>query len=186
MAVPDIPRDSWSEHPHYETQTLLLGSHEAFRRRSAWMIERIENLDPSDAADARRRKRWLARSSTEFDWWMAGMKGHERYEENKLYRFLVKRYDVSLEALEQGHRILDEHKGRVRAAYRQAMAAATDPAEAVASLLGALRAHRTVLLEHLRNEEDLVIPMLLALSPAEFRVYYDTPIERLLADMDGA
>jgi hypothetical protein len=184
MPVPDIPRETWIEHPHYGTQTLLLGSHDAFRRRSDWMIERIEDLDPGDDADTRRRKRWLARSSTEFDWWMAGMKGHERYEENKLYRFLVRRYDVEVDALEEGHRVLNEHKRRVQDGYRHSMSAAADPGASIRALLTAMREHRTILRDHLRDEEDMVIPMLLALTPAEFRQYYNTPIDRLLATMD--
>ena len=183
VSVPDIPRDSWIEHPRYESQTLLLGSHEAFRRRSDWTIERVESLDGSDAADARRRTRWLSRGSTDFDWWMAGMKSHERYEESKLYPYLVRKYGVAVDALEAGHRVLDARKLDVQRTFRGAMASDAEPVAALGALLTALRAHRGVLRDHLHAEEDMVIPMLLALTPDEFREYANTPITRLLASM---
>jgi hypothetical protein len=80
VAPPISPRAVWPQHPRYPAQTLLLESHEAFRRHSAWIIDAIEFVAPRREPSARKRLRWLARHSTEFDWWMSGLAGHERYE----------------------------------------------------------------------------------------------------------
>ena len=48
-------------------------------------------------------------------------------------------------------------------------------ADADESLARALDDHHQILDAHLQLEEDLVIPLLLALSPEEFQHYYDSP-----------
>lgn len=106
--------------------------------------------------------------STDFDWWMSGMSGHERYEERKLYPFLARHYDTSFDELIAGHQLLHEHRDLVRDAFRRAMAGEADVAEQRPLLVADLENHRRVLLEHLHDEENRVIPMLLELTPEQF------------------
>lgn len=160
-----IRRAQWQHHPRWPQQTLLLGSHEAFRKRSAWIIDRVEALAGDDV---RRARRWLARMRTDFDWWMSGMSGHERYEERKLYPFLARRWNTEFDELVAGHQALHHQRDDVREAFRRALAAGVDIAAASADVLRALTAHRRVLVDHLRDEEDRVIPLLLELAPEEF------------------
>jgi hypothetical protein len=176
-----LPREVWEEHPRFATQALLLGSHDSFRRRSIWILERLRDLDPV-AGDPRRQRRWVTRMSTDFDWWMRGMRGHERYEETKLYRYLAHRFGGSFEHLEAGHRVLNAHRERVEEAFRRSRAAKPSPDDHLERLIGELEAHRDVLLEHLREEEDFVIPQLLELAPDEFARYSNNPIRVLLRE----
>jgi iron-sulfur cluster repair protein YtfE (RIC family) len=107
----------------------------------------------------------------DFVWWMKGMRGHERYEERKLYPFLAARYGVSFAALERAHRMLHEHEQAVTDAFAAlAPGAAGEPARH-ASLMAALCAYEDALRVHLATEEDLIIPMLLALEPSEFAAF---------------
>ena len=48
----------------------------------------------------------------------------------------------------------------------------------------ALARHDEILQEHLDLEEELVVPLLLALSPQEFGEYYDTSIDELLTRLE--
>lgn len=92
--------------------------------------------------------------------WKRGMSGHEAYEERKLYPYLSRRWGVSFEAAEEGHEQLAVHDRAVRAAL--------DSGEGLAA---ALRGHHEVLIGHLALEEEMVIPLLLALTPEEFEAY---------------
>ena len=201
MSIPQLARDEWSKHPRFPAQALLLGSHDAFRRHSDWIITRVASLDPLDSDQYRRRQRWLLRMSTEFEWWMSGMRGHERYEETKLYPYLAHRYGASFARLEQGHHELSVHKEIIRRAFRISLDPCPDDpspqrkaspavmstrAQADAALLEALHTHRVVLLDHLRDEEDFVIPMLLAMSPTEFEYFYQTSPPELKRRMESS
>jgi len=103
---------------------------------------------------------------------MAGMRGHEAYEERKLYPYLQCTYGVSMRPLEAGHRTLS----RLRADVYGAL----DVGEA-RPLRAALVAFDDVLVSHLREEEDVVIPLLLDLSPEAFAHYYVSDVQTLLA-----
>jgi hypothetical protein len=172
--VPRLPRAEWAAHPRYPGQTLLLEAHEAFRKTSTWLVERLRALDVA-ADDQRKRLRWVNRVRGDFDWWMSGMGGHERYEEGKLYPYLARRFDAAFDHLEAGHRTLHRHADRVSAAFRVFHAGDLEEALQLEAIIDAVLAHQAVLLEHLAEEEELVIPMLLALPPEEFRYYTTTP-----------
>jgi hypothetical protein len=92
------------------------------------------------------------------------MRSHEHYEESKLYPFLRRRFGVKTAHLESGHQTLHAIEVELRAA------AAERDEQAWAIVMNT---YDRVLDGHLRAEEDLVIPCLLALEPSEFRAYYD-------------
>jgi Hemerythrin HHE cation binding domain len=172
MTVPALAREDWATHPRFPAQTLLLDAHESFRKRAVWIRERVQAIDPSRPAGVlHRRRRWRLHMADDFAWWMKGMRGHERYEERRLYPFLARRYGVSFAALEQAHRMLHEYEQAVTDGFAALAPGAADEAERHAALMAALCAYEDVLRVHLATEEDLIIPMLLALEPSEFDAF---------------
>lgn len=146
--LPHIPRAAWRDHPRFATQALLLGSHANFRRISQQLLDRAEAGVSTD------------RDRVYFDMWKRAMGSHEAYEERKLYPFLTRRWGVDCGTAEAGHRLLGVLDAGVRSAFASGE-----------GLAAALRAHHDALMAHLDFEEELVIPLLLALEPDEFERY---------------
>lgn len=154
----ELPREQWASHPRYATQALLVGSHRNFRLTSQRLIELAD------------RDEDLALMQRRFRFWKAAMHSHERYEEHKLYPFLEARFDgLRCDRLRDGHERLAATEVEVR------------NAETAPELAAALRAHDEVLNVHLDEEEAVVVPALLALSPDEFLTYYVSDIDTLLS-----
>ncbi len=105
------------------------------------------------------------------------MKNHEGYEEGKLYPFLEAKYGVSMAVLELQHQGLGLAEDRVYKAVRDGDAL---------QFAHALKKHDEVLVSHLAQEEDMVIPLLLSLEPKEFRRYSNRHILELLRDLKKA
>lgn len=166
---PSMRATEWAAHPRFATQTLLLRSHAGFRATSAGLVARAERIEDGDPP-AFESVAWT------FEGWMSAMRGHEHYEESKLYPYLAWRYGTTMECLVRQHVALHRARDDVRSALRDA-AAGGGAARAVARALGE---HRRVLLAHLGEEESVVIPMLLELAPEEFARYYNHPIGELL------
>lgn len=143
-----IKREQWENHKNYPSQVLLLGSHENFRRISRVLVDRAQQFGYEAGIESLYRR------------WKSAMGGHEYYEENKLYPYLAKRWGVSFEDAQAGHEALRTRDRDVQAAFLEASSST--------SLVEALLGHHEVLIEHLRYEEDLVIPLLLELSGDEF------------------
>ena len=146
--LPDIPRAQWTAHPRFESQALLLGSHENFRAISRHLVTAAE-AGESDVGIGALYWRWIA-----------AMRSHEAYEEHKLYRFLAHRWGADFSIAQAGHVALHERDRAVRSAL-------VTPEDRT-TLSRALREHDEALVAHLEHEEDLVLPLLLELSPAEF------------------
>lgn len=168
MAVPnlELPRTQWPTHPHYPQQVLLVRSHESFRSHSRRMVTRAQA-----GGDARA----LARSFMRLK---SAMRGHEAYEENKLYPYLEARWSISCDPLRDGHHQLDAAEADVLAEFLRVDGPATH------ALADALQNHDEVLHTHLDEEESVVIPALLALTPDEFSSYYHRDIHTLLAQLE--
>ena len=145
---PKIPRAEWSQHPRFATQALLLGAHANFRRISAHLVSQAQVAAP------------LAPIADLFVRWKQAMGGHEAYEERKLYPYLARRWGVSFATAEAGHAVL----GVLDSGVRSRLSSGRGLAEA-------LLKHHEALLAHLDYEEELVIPLLLGLTPAEFSQY---------------
>lgn len=156
--VPDIPRGTWTQQASFPSQVLLLGSHENFRRISCHLVEEsqkraAQGADIGDSLDLL----FLFRR------WKSAMKNHEGYEEGKLYPYLERTFELTTDSLRAGHNALGAADVRVVDAYERGTL--SDVAVAFAQ-------HEEILLPHLLLEEDLVIPCLLSLSPAEFRATF--------------
>jgi len=153
-SLPRLPRDEWSSHPNYPDQVLLLGSHNNFRRFSKHLVGLAAQVGRSGEV------------SVLFEQWMGAMRGHEAYEERKLYPFLQQRWGVSFEHARAGHKLLHSLEHRVVSRFEE-----FDAQRVNEKLLQALSDYDRILNEHLDHEEELVIPLLLALSPEEFRAF---------------
>ncbi len=152
-----VARERWADHPRFPDQALLLGSHENFRRISKVLVAGISVAVRDDL----------------FHRWQAAMRSHEHYEEHKLYPFLRHRFGVKTAKLEAGHGALHAIEVELRraSAERDGASWATSMAQ-----------YDAVLHEHLRDEEDLVIPCLLALESSEFSAYYHGSMPSLLSE----
>ncbi len=167
---PALTRVDWLVHPRFPDQTLLLRSHQGFREISRALTERAAALPPGAAEG-------VASVGWQFEGWTRAMRSHEHYEEHKLYPYLARRYETTMECLVSQHGALHRAADQVRAAV-----SARDPG----GLAGALDEHRRVLVAHLAEEEEVVIPMLLELAPKEFAAYLHLPIEELLRRLAAA
>lgn len=166
-SLEQVPRERWAEHQRFPSQALLLGSHQNFRRLSKALVGASRQPAEGEFAGAS-----LAARQRLFEQWQRSMRSHEHYEERKLYPFLRHRFCVKTLALEEGHEALhaiERELGRLADA-------ADDSGWATA-----MTRYDVVLHEHLRDEEDLVIPCLLALEPREFIAYYNGSLPELLA-----
>ena len=168
--APHFPREQWEAHPNYPAQTLLLGSHENFRILALRVLElSVETPE---------------RGERLFRRWMYAMGSHERYEESKLYPYLTRRWDVSMDSLVDGHEELGERKADVFEAFAGVLEREGGDDEKK-RLRHALRAFGDTLRAHLDLEEQTVIPLLLELEPDEFADYYFLPISTLLERMSS-
>jgi hypothetical protein len=165
-----LSRERWEDHPSYPSQVLLVGSHDNFLAINDYL------------ADQARRAAEPWRLEVRYRYWIAAMRSHERYEEQKLYPYLEQRFGVSFDPSRAGHARLHAKHEAVLAAF-----AAFDPdlAPTRDDLVLALQEHRETLHEHLELEEAAVVPLLLELSREEFRRYYALPLERLLESSAG-
>lgn len=159
-----LSRERWEDHPSYPSQVLLVRSHDHFLAINDQLIDQTRRSEDPWRLEARYR------------YWIAAMRSHERYEEQKLYPYLEKHFGTSLEPSRRGHTELHGRHEAVLAAF-----AAFDPerSETRDLIVGALEAHRETLHAHLELEEAAVIPRLLELSGEEFWRYYTLPAHRL-------
>ncbi len=167
-SIPTVKREDWPKHPRFPAQALLLGSHANFRRISRQLI------------DAAKSGESLERIGAYYAAWIAAMRSHEAYEEHKAYPYLAKRWGVSFADATEGHHELHRRDRAVREAFLLRDERAPDAREDIVSTL---EAHDVALHDHLDLEEEQVIPLLLELSPDEFRRYSYSPIDTLLAEL---
>lgn len=144
-----------------------MGSHENFRDISAFLVEqaKLEGRGWAWGAIGNLLRRWVG-----------AMRSHESYEERKLYPYLEHRWGLDFAPCQLGHVAL-------HGAYDAAIGVlrdGEDQPEAWATLTRALARHDEVLNAHLDIEEDVVIPALLGMEPAEFERYTALPLDQLL------
>lgn len=167
----NIPRERWQEHPNWPEQVLLVGSHRSFRRASQECIRRVSEGERFERAEAL------------YNYWISGMRSHERYEEYKLYPYLEKRFGLSLDRAKAGHHELHDADRGVRSVFNALRAGAIDDTDGRDALAAALKRHDEVLGQHLDLEEEVVVPALLAMERVEFQHFLNTPITRLLREL---
>ncbi len=167
-----IPRETWTRHPNWPQQVLLLGSHDNFRRVSRHLVECAEDRED------------VAFIGSLFVRWISAMRSHEAYEEHKLYPYLTKRWGVDFGRASEGHAQLHARADEVVAAVRDLVNADDANDDLHEALAAALRAHDDVLVDHLAHEEECVIPLLLQMSATEFQTYTMLPLDDLIRRLD--
>ncbi len=167
--VPLLRRSEWASHSNYPRQALLLSSHESFRNISSHLVK--ETMRAWSEAPGSGPRAVLSRL---FWRWKSAMKSHEGYEEGKLYPYLRAKYGVSFAVLELHHRNLGLAEDRVRLAERNGDAL---------QFAHAIKKHDEILVPHLAQEEEMVIPLLLSLEPDEFDRYSNGHIASLLREL---
>lgn len=168
--LPDLPRTQWQAHANFPNHALLLGSHDNFRKISTHLVS--ESMRAWASAPTQRPP---ANLMGLFRRWKRAMKNHEGYEEHKLYPYLQAKYGVSMAVLELHHRNLGSAEDKVIAA---------DRAGDALQFAHALKKHDEILVPHLAQEEEMVIPLLLDLNPKEFERFSNGHIAGLLREID--
>ena len=142
--------DRTAERPYTHEMVVV---HRAFRREATLLPELVRGVRDGDTARATRLVEYLAE-------YTAGLHHHHALEDELVWPLLLTRAapgpDLVARMLEQHERI-DRSLADVEA-LRAAWERATDR-EAGADLASALDRHRTVLIQHLDDEESLVLPL---------------------------
>jgi iron-sulfur cluster repair protein YtfE (RIC family) len=150
--LPDIAPERWHEHPAWTRQAYdaLVGFHDRYRRETSRLV--------AAAADEQITREELLRDCTTLE---DRLHTHEAVEEQGLYPFIEQRFDVELEPLRLEHQELNSCIDKLKAML------ATPGIERHLLRRELARLDQT-LREHLRAEEAVCVPALLAISAADF------------------
>lgn len=165
MAQPLSHRTPWLSHPRFESQALIVASHDDFLRAGEAFSARLATLQRGDGLSLRARKRQVDKLPEGFSAWRWSMGCHERFEEERLYPQLLRRLGVSCQHLADEHESL---AASARLCEESLSAIAIDAHESFAVAGEQLRRYREALAQHLRVEEELIVPRLLELSETDF------------------
>jgi hypothetical protein len=165
--VRKYPRDTWVEHLVSNTAQTWLGVHRYFRTASKTaqaMIEDVQNgrKDAAEIGPAYRHR--IGEILVHLD-------GHHKIEDNHYFpqfEMLEPGLKAGFELMEEDHHVIDRAIFEVSALSRAFLEAAdpilTDRSlldRAVNELGAGLAQFRTIMLHHLDDEEDLVIPLII-------------------------
>ena len=165
-------RESWVQHPRFPEQALLLESHDGFLAALEQFQERLESVAKGTGLKTRQVKRFANRLESEFRDFQWTMNCHERYEENKLYPYLDQRFGSNCKQLGEQHTDLHELGEQCEQALEKAARGFDETGSLDLEAAQAIVRDFAVRLEgHLENEERLIIPLLLSMTPEEFRSY---------------
>ena len=165
-------RQSWFAHERFPRQALLLESHDSFLAATEQFLERVKRVESGQGLKTRQLLRFAGRLEEEFRNLQWSMGCHERYEESKLYPFLTRRFGADCTALAAGHSHLHQLGAGCEQSLAQAAADLRDGGtQNFAGAQERVRSYHAALAQHLADEESLVIPLLLSLSPADFAEY---------------
>ncbi|MCX7889838.1 MAG: hemerythrin domain-containing protein [Rhodobacteraceae bacterium] len=159
----ELPRASWPSHPRFRgLAAFWLERHLEFRRLVAGLERDAESaIDGVLAPDV-----WQARLSRHGSALVSHLGGHHEIEDVHYFPLLERmepRLETGFAILEGDHRDLAERLVRFVDAANAAIAA-PDPAglkDATGRLRDGLAQFGRVLLRHLEDEEDLVVPVIL-------------------------
>ncbi len=135
---------AWRAHPNASGPAyMLLGIHDQFRKASAYLVEQRELHAIAHV--------FLPLART--------LHHHHHAEEAMLFPLVEKRTGVAPERLQSDHEELTDAIDAVEAGVMARLGT-----EAIVPLI---QRFHTVLVEHLDREEDLVVPVLLELTPQQ-------------------
>jgi hemerythrin HHE cation binding domain-containing protein len=161
----DYPREAWPDHPNFaQSIQNWLGAHTMFRQLGNISRANCEGfLDKSRSADD-----FAARLSHYGGLLVNNLHGHHTWEDRSYFPELRKaddRFDIGLEILEKDHQRLDGVLTRfIESGNRTIKLVNLDEAQAydeAGVVLEATQEIEALLAQHLREEEELVVPILL-------------------------
>ena len=167
VLVEELPRGTWEAHPNFTPLTRFwLDRHLMFRRALGQMIEGSrEFLD--GRRDGRRHGAETARIAQFF---LGELHAHHSIEDHHYFPALIgldKRVERGFDLLDADHQALDGHMAGL-ADDTNAMLrglAGDDPKQSAAVLDSRLAGFERFLDRHLTDEEELVVPVILAHAP---------------------
>ncbi|MEM9438988.1 MAG: hemerythrin domain-containing protein [Pseudomonadota bacterium] len=169
----DFPRDAWAGHPNYsELITFWLDRHLMFRR----LIERL-SLDATSALDhaigAEDYRRRLANAGGML---LRELHSHHQIEDRHYFPVMAaldQRVQAGFELLDKDHHDIDGLLGGFADSANAVLSANPNDKnlfqDAVAEFRRQLLAFDPILIRHLVDEEELVVPLLLKYAPEQFR-----------------
>ncbi|KAJ3303564.1 hypothetical protein HDV03_003743 [Kappamyces sp. JEL0829] len=174
------PAREWKRHAH-ASNLLLLRGHREFRRIARELHQEWSDVQVDQASWDKTRLR-IRTSRMKLEAWHDGMnRGHEAYEEAKLYPFLEARFPgLELAYLSEEHDELHRYRDAVFACLTELETCSQGKEAARSRLVQAMGDYDLQLLVHLKEEEEIVCPLLLLLSLDEMQEFLDSPLTVLL------
>lgn len=161
----DYPREAWPDHPHFARSIQnWMGAHQMFRQLGEIANDNCEAyLDDSISAD-----KFAGAISYYGDLLIKNLHGHHTWEDRVYFpelREADRRFNRGLETLEADHMVLDKTLDEfTKTANRSIKLTQLDEKQAreeVATLHECTKDIQSILKTHLRDEEDLIVPILL-------------------------
>ncbi len=161
----DYPRDAWPDNPHFARSIQnWMGAHEMFRRLGDINRKECENyLD-----DKRSAHEFAARLSHYGGLLVQNLHGHHTWEDRDFFPELSRadsRFDQGLETLESDHvelnKVLELFTSSANRVIKLAQLDENLVRDEVGQLHDCTEEIKKFLARHLRDEEDLVVPIII-------------------------
>ncbi len=173
VLLKDFPRDAWAGHPNYsELIAFWLDRHLMFRRLMERLsLDAMSALDHAIEADDYRRS--LAHAGGML---LRELHGHHQIEDRHYFPVMMaldQRVQAGFELLDKDHHDIDGLLGGFADSANVVLSVPSSDKnafrDAVAGFRHQLLAFDPLLLRHLVDEEELVVPLLLKYAPEQFR-----------------
>lgn len=163
VLLEDHPREAWEADPNFNGLiSFWLDRHVMFRKLGVLLIEETQAvIDKRHDADR------FSRAVSQYGGMLVNqLHGHHQIEDAHYFPVLAtrdKRIEKGFDLLDADHHALDGHLNRFVDQANAAIkgATATDPRPAAESFLQAASGLNGLLLRHLEDEEDLIVPVIL-------------------------
>lgn len=164
------PRSKWFQHPRYRQNSQMPPYHIHFRHE---MQEALSSLyEAYHTEDPAKQRQYIRRASSTFHGSMRGLNGHVSIEEYACfptYKHLHPHVDIRF--LYDDHKHLHEEENAVSTALARLVEAQQSESFSRDQILNTLEvflAFDDVLMAHLGEEEEIVVPMSLTDKPVHF------------------
>ena len=167
-----IERKDWNKHKAFDTQTLLIRGHRNFRQSSQRCVKLISDVLKSNKNN-KKTLQLIRMAQNIYYSLMNALHSHSRYEENKLFKYLERKYNVDLELLLEDHDLIDRMEEICKSSLNDIITAGSTTKESVLKALKYFIKFDDNFTRHLGEEESIVIPMLLELTYKQYVQYYN-------------
>ena len=167
-----IKRKDWTKHKAFDSQTLLIRGHRNFRQSSKRCVELIVSVLKSNKNNKKSLQSIRTVQNIYYSL-MSSLHSHSRYEENKLFKYLEKKYNVDLSLLLEDHQLIETMEETCKSSLNHIISSKSASKELVLKALRHFIKFDNNFVRHLGEEESIVIPMLLELTYKEYVKYYN-------------